>query len=277
MALPFSQRNNHVPVRTMTQLTDFDTPTRNAMWSVLAVARSHAEDQYDASEKLAYFTQMLWMRHLELPIDEAPYYAVGFAQMKKIFLEGSYIQVFDLVEFLLLAAPRSFGIEDLSDLWNQAFEKYKVGYRIIDGLVVQIDTDVEVQAVETALEDAQPYEGARYHLAQALKLLADRENPDYPNSVKESLSAVESLGEAITGRDTLGKAVKEFEKNGVKVHPAQIRAWDNMYGWASNEGGIRHSTQTIPDVTPELAKYTLITTSAFVSWLIDAARKAGKL
>lgn len=49
------------------------------------------------------------------------------------------------------------------------------------------------------------------HLRRALELLSDRENPDYRNSIKEPISAVESLSKVIAEKSnaSLSKALEE--------------------------------------------------------------------
>lgn len=56
-----------------------------------------------------------------------------------------------------------------------------------------VTNEREVELVETALQDSR-FNSVTTHLKTALRLLADREKPDYRNSVKESISAVEAMG-----------------------------------------------------------------------------------
>ncbi len=59
------------------------------------------------------------------------------------------------------------------------------------------------------------------------------------------------------------------------THSALQSAWVKMYGWASDADGLRHGGSKTPSVDQALAKYMLITSSAFVSYLTEKARKAG--
>lgn len=54
------------------------------------------------------------------------------------------------------------------------------------------------------------------HLDKALGYLSDRENPDYANSIKESITAVEYACNKITGEKntTLGSLLKHIDKRG---------------------------------------------------------------
>lgn len=103
----------------------------------------------------------------------------------------------------------------------------------------------------------------------ALEELADRKNPNYRNSIKESISSVESFCKIIIKDDnaTLGKALTEIEKTH-KLHGALKAAFSAIYGYTSDSGGIRHALLE-SDVKPEFgeAKFMLVSCSAFISYL----------
>ena len=61
-------------------------------------------------------------------------------------------------------------------------EKENSVYRIINNEVTPITSEQEIQSIEDALENANQYSGVQQHLNQALKLMSDRQNPDYRNS-----------------------------------------------------------------------------------------------
>ena len=103
--------------------------------------------------------------------------------------------------------------------------------------------------------------------------MADRENPDYENSIKESISAVEAICEIITllhGKEaTLGNMLKHLEDKGVYIHPALKSAFNILYGYTSEASGIRHAKNLGgEDSTFAEAKYMLVACSAFVNYLI---------
>ena len=114
-----------------------------------------------------------------------------------------------------------------------------------------------------------PHNAVNKHLQKALTLLSDRKNPDYPNSMKESISAVEALCKKITGDDkaTLGKALDSLKKAQLPLHPSLLIAFDRLYGYTSDAGGIRHGSIDIATVDYPLAKFMLVTCSAFVDYI----------
>ena len=110
--------------------------------------------------------------------------------------------------------------------------------------------------------------------------MADRESPDYRNAIKEAISAVEAAARVITGdrKATLGKALKAMKKQQrVKIHPALEKAYITLYGYTSDEDGIRHGMAEEPDIGYEEAQYMVISCSAFVNYMIGRAQKSGVL
>ncbi|MCD6238197.1 MAG: hypothetical protein J7K51_02530, partial [Thermotogae bacterium] len=114
------------------------------------------------------------------------------------------------------------------------------------------------------------------HLKRALDLLANRKSPDYRNSIKEAISAVEAICNLITKekKATLGQALKRIEDK-VSLHPALKNAFSNLYGYTSDAEGIRHALLNEPNLSFEDAKFMLVSCSAFVNYLISKASKAG--
>ena len=159
---------------------------------------------------------------------------------------------------------------DYMGKFNAALSKRNSAYRFIDGQLTEINSEDEKVEIETALTNTDRYTPVRTHLKQALALYSDRKQPDYRNSIKESISAVEALAKIITGQEkaTLGQALKILEK---KHHlPESLKkAFGALYGYTSNEGGVRHAlTENSTEVHAEEARFILVTCSAFVNYLI---------
>jgi hypothetical protein len=70
-------------------------------------------------------------------------------------------------------------------------------------------------------------------------LLSDRELPDYRNSIKESISAVENVVAKTVGveKGTLGQLIKKLEDE-INLQPTLRTAFSSLYGYTSDEGGI---------------------------------------
>ncbi|MEG9429947.1 MAG: hypothetical protein VZQ61_03370 [Christensenellaceae bacterium] len=152
---------------------------------------------------------------------------------------------------------------------NDLFEKEYVGYRFINGIIAPISDEIEVKEIEDAFTIQ--YNGARSHLEKALGFLSDREKPDYKNSIKESISAVESICKIIVGKDKaqLGEALKILEsKNGLK---GQLKSgFEKLYNYTNDKGGIRHAEGLFEsNVSFEEAKFMLVSCCAFINYLIS--------
>ena len=100
------------------------------------------------------------------------------------------------------------------------------GYRFIDGVIAPISNKTEVEAIETAINATQKtgLKGASLHIRTALELLGKKPTPDYRNSIKEAISAVESVAKQIVGADaaTLDGALKEL---GEKSKVSGPKSW----------------------------------------------------
>lgn len=135
------------------------------------------------------------------------------------------------------------------------------------GHLADVTSQEEIAMIEEAARDSR-FAGVSAHIDRALELYADRENPDYRNSIKESISAVESIARVVSGsqKATLGDALKTIEKTG-QLHPALKEGFLKLYGYTSDEQGIRHAMLDEPNLTAADARYFLVSCSSFVNYL----------
>ena len=114
------------------------------------------------------------------------------------------------------------------------------------------------------------------HLTQALILLSDRTSPDFRNSIKESISAVDAQCKIICEEPTttLTKSLEIIQRRGkVKVHRHLNEAFQKIYSWTNDDGGIRHPLTDEPNIDREDAQFMLIACSAFINYLIVKNQK----
>lgn len=275
----FAERIGKRAARSVIQSDDLDDETRNGLWNVTNAVRTQLDDdaRRRSSPAGSQLVAAIWAWVFGKPTDEQPADYKIWNVIKETILRGEWIDALDLIEDVVKRleqfASQSF-VDDVTGVYNQIFEQFLVGYRFIGAEITPIDSGADANAVDTAIEDSTSIKGARRHLERAVELLASRQDPDYANSIKESISAVESVCRAVTGEATLGGALKKLKGAGVKIHPALEQAWSKMYGWTSDEDGIRHGGIEAADADQSLAKYVLITCSAFVSHIIESGRKA---
>src|SRR5262249_26088548 len=110
-----------------------------------------------------------------------------------------WYEIYNLLEYILQ------NIEELtSDInWHKNFERTLnstleregAGYRAINGEIVPITAAHEVEAIRQAAgaSSSLGLDAVREHIDTALHLLGKKPDPDYRNSIKESISAVESI------------------------------------------------------------------------------------
>lgn len=193
----------------------------------------------------------------------------------ELFLEDREVEWYyklNLLEFIVGQIARLFS-EGTCSLFvrniNSDFERLNYGYRIINNLVTPVTSKEEVNSIEEAIGSAK--NNIKEHLNSALKHLADKEVPDYRNSIKESISAVGALCREMTRENDLGKALFVLEKKQRKLHPQLKAAFDNLYSYVNEkQSGIRHelmdeSGTYVP--TFHEAKFMLVTCSAFINYL----------
>jgi len=188
--------------------------------------------------------------------------------MKDHFFKCPWFAVYDLLEFLIQSKVVN-STQGMSGPVNDILAKFNAAYRVVDNQIVEITDQNEIRAVEEGL--IHPDTPVRTHLQTALSMLSDRTKPDYRNSIKESISAVEAVCRLVTGdeKTTLGEALKKVND----LHPALSKAFSALYGFTSDAGGVRHSLLDEPTTTYEEAKFMLVSCSAFVSYLRPSATK----
>jgi hypothetical protein len=222
---------------------------------------------------------LLWVFYFKKPIDlYKSRFTLVFEETKKYFFSCEWYEVYDLIEFIANNYPDNQVNLNFMQFCNSILERESSAYRFVSGIIAPITSEIEIAQIEESLEKTKSLKGVHAHLKRALELLSDRKNPDYRNSIKESISAVESICKLITGEDkaTLGKALGKIEKEGkIKIHPALKKAFENLYGYTSDAEGIRHGLLDEPNLDFEDAKFMLVSCSAFVNFLIGKASKFG--
>lgn len=198
---------------------------------------------------------------------------------KKFCDDKSWYVPYDIIEYALNIYEKNseeyLGIDveykEAVALLNKILCEEKSGYRFVNGQFVPITDETELEEIKTAMHSE--FDAVDTHISKALSLYSDRDNPDYENSIKESISAVESMCCIITGMTggsaTLGAALKKLEDNGVVIHEAMKSAFRQLYGYTSDENGIRHGGIDFKKAPEEDARYMLVSCSAFVNYLKD--------
>ncbi|MYA17411.1 MAG: hypothetical protein F4Z28_11955 [Gammaproteobacteria bacterium] len=148
-----------------------------------------------------------------------------------------------------------------------------------DGVPYFVDTDgsptiifaanaQERHAIEQArrsLTEAE-HPAAGGHLRRAEELLRDGQ---WRESVHESISAVESLAKSLVpGKAPLGTILETMQRDW-NTHPAFCSAMEKLFGWASNEPGVRHGGADTSDRLGRAeAAFMIPACAAFCTYLL---------
>ena len=279
--MTFSERHGIKKARDVIQADSIDGPLLNSLWNVLQL---HIFAKMDGSQWVNdqpgfLHVRAIWINFFKRPVDELRgYWPKEKAVIRDWFFspKSQWYEVYDLLEFVanLLGGDARKNFIAASNLM---LERELSAFRFVGGDLTRISSETESRAVETALTQTHALSGVNAHLHAALEKLGDRTNPDYRNSIKESICAVEAMCQMLAGEPgaTLGVALKQLRAKGVEVHGALEKAWLSLYGYTNDEGGIRHAMLDEATLTQSDARYMLVSCSAFISHLIDLAARGG--
>lgn len=277
----FSQRLGFEPAKSVIQKDNIDAELKDALWSALYVF--YLKELRDTRDSLIYHSkeiqlaQRLWFYYFKQPLDLFKPNGYWFYQyVREHFYKAEWHKLYHFIEVIMPYSSDEKTKEDFSVFCNEILQNELSAYRIISGQVTPITDSEEIKTIDEAIEHTP--NAAKHHLQQALVFFSDREKPDYRNSIKESISAVESICKQIAGdtKGELSSALKKIESSGnIKIHGAQKKAFEALYGWTSDDNGIRHALMEEPTLDAGDARYMLVTCSAFVNFLIEKSNKAG--
>ncbi len=271
--MKFSERYGHKSARQAIQLESMDADLRTSLWNVLRLYIwnhiAYASGGYYLSatgnSELNVFCTDLWCDYFKISLDELDDdFDVTIEVLNKYFFSCQWYEVYDFIEFSVEHFPFPPKHEFVKSI-NDVLKRELSGYRLVNGSIVKITDQVELKEIDSALDESKG--SVRTHLNRALELLSDRKDPDYRNSIKESISAVESLvQETLGARGTLGQLVKKLEDE-INLHPALAGAFGKLYGYTSDAEGIRHALLETDKLSFEDAKFFLVVCSAFVNFV----------
>ena len=276
--LSFSQREGKAPLPDPMRLQYLPIDFRNRVWRVM-------DDWIDRGRDLRYprtsYEELAVMRQLVIE------YAVSIlhrphdfmkhnpnehrAFLRKIVLDGKYDQVLSLVEFVIRSSiPPELGVALV-----QAFEVVPIAYSVETvsdrPTIVPRFSKESGAATKQAIKEIENHgpEGAKAHLLNATEAINHNR---YADAVRDSIHCVESVARTIDpkAQTKLSHALKSLENAGVLKHNALKVAFEKLYGYTSDEEGIRHSLleEGSPDVDLEDAVFMFAACAAFSSYLV---------
>ena len=277
----FSQRKGFTPIRETIQNNGMDDALRHGLWNAMHLSiwdriEYHHYTRSFRSSNVYYLFDSYWRELFKLPIDNLPPDVnLAYERIRKYFFNCQWYEVYDFIEFT---------VQNCSDelrnliilLFNDILKRELSAYRFIDTKLTDITDEEEMETIESAINSTTKHSGARNHLKTAVGLLCDRKNPDYRNSIKESISAVEALCVSVSDdpKATLGAALNKIEKTH-NLHPAFKKALSSLYGYTSDADGIRHAMLEESTIGYSDAKFMLASCSAFINYVLGKISEEG--
>jgi len=195
-------------------------------------------------------------------------------ELRGLFEHDDYVSVFDFLQFVMRHNKCPVGFPAAVE---RALRFGHAAYRVMEKTIYPIGSEAEKETIERAFADlaTTEFHGAREHLRAAGEQLS---NGDNAGSIRESIHAVESVVRVLEPKGDFAKALAKLDAK-VGIHGAMKAGFGSLYGYTSDEKGIRHplleGAEANVDETDAL--FMIGACAAFVSYLINKARAAGLL
>ncbi|MGV8017373.1 MAG: AbiJ-NTD4 domain-containing protein [Ignavibacteria bacterium] len=276
----FSQRMGLEEINSVLQIEGIRGELRNRIWSIIYfnLLKDLSDINYHMYRKLI---RDLYSNYFKVPADEMDHTleAVSY-KIKQYILDSLWNKVFDILEFIIHSINEQNEI--MADLFEmkltQIFKEEHSGYRLLNKQFVPITNELEVNEILDANNYTKKHtalNGANIHISEALNKLSHRTKPDFRNSIKESISAVETTCRIITGESTLGDSLKNLNSKGLELNSQLKSGFENIYAYTNDKkSGIRHAIieeHKAPDF--EDAKYMLVVCCSFINYIVGKCVK----
>ena len=284
--LNFSQREGKVPLPEPMQLEYIPRRFRQFAWKSIEEEISRLTDYTSDPDdpgfhyKVSDFHDITDSYHfnvLEKPHDEIRYNLEKNSNfVRDKIWNGTYHEVLTLIEYILRDERCS---ERLYKNLVDAFDTTSIAYFVADKgglptIMPRPSREAGVatqQAIETIHEGGM--DGAATHLRQAAEHINAQQHAD---SIADSISAVESVARMIDPEEngTLGPALDSLERVGLLRHRALKDAFKKLYGYTSDEQGIRHALleKDSADVGLDEAVFMFGACASFAAYLVSKHR-----
>lgn len=262
----FSERYGYEKPREVIIREQINEPIQNSLYNW--ITKIYDDNCYTPQFNQWNVERYIWIFFLNQRIDR---FNSRDDIIRSYILDDSNIwyKKLDLIElFYSLIRHASPRVNLYIDYLNAEFQRHNFAYRMVDGHIVEITGEEEIKSIEYSLTI--PIDGVKTHLQTALKhLSASQGEPDYRNSIKESISAVEACCRDITGESTLDRAITKLKNKGVAINAQMETGFKHLYYYTNDQKtGIRHALMNDANVpTSDEAIYMLVACSAFINYL----------
>ena len=156
--------------------------------------------------------------------------------LENFIIDSSWNEVLDLIEVVISS---SLVRADFVDSICSSFESTGCAYRLIGERIETVASEEMAKSLEnsTSIIEKSKFEGSKSHLNNSS---IELRRGNWKQSVRESISSLESLLYDATGKKSFAKAIDTLKPN-LEIHGALIEGWKKIYGYTSDKDGIRHA------------------------------------
>lgn len=252
------------------QLNSMSKELRNSLWNVIV---NYVPVNYQTNS-FGKLLKYLCVVFLKIPLTQLPYYEEDCRRyLEEVFMALEWYEVYNMMEYII-----KYKDDDKKAIFitavNLTLRNEFSGYTLLNDEFIPITNQEEINSLIEAqtIPATKGLQNICEHITKASSLLSKKPNPDYLNSIKESISAVEGACKILTGSKSGGiTSTLTILSKKSKIHPSLRDGYIKIYGYTSDEGGIRHPMLNDSNVGFEEAKYMLVSCSAFVNYIIDKA------
>ena len=278
--LTFSQVNGYEPLPAPLALEVISYEARLEIYNLLYSQTMRRTTGRHISGGWIGIYRALHQSFLKQPLDTFTTLSARILDLyKRLILEHlPFNRLFDLLLIILRHpnCPPDFAVQVVA-----IFERCQLAYRIDlsnPPIIFPAATPQEGEAISAALAALREagHSGTVTHLRKAMERL---NNGDWSGSIGESVHAVESVARFLDPihSNSLGAALDSLERHR-PLHSALKQGFKNIYGYTSDEEGIRHALINNPESPAgrDEAVFMLGACASFASYLWRVGQPANK-
>lgn len=285
----FSERYGYEPLPQPMRLGEISDDLRREIWNkTRELFQSRSRPEMSSSWGSTYFVESetgfierVLGKFLKKPEDEIDTsYTGALAHFKTLILKSPFNVVLDLIEEIANHKPMyAHRWELFARIIRFLFDKHAAAYWLDESRrpyhffprSSREQGEATQQSIQTIREA--DMKGASTHLRQAVEQINVRQ---FAKSIADSIHAVESVARQIDPESqTLRPALNSLKKAGLIKHPALKEAFSKLYGYTSDEQGIRHAllNQDSADVGVDEAIFMFGACASFAAYLVNKHRQ----
>ena len=276
--LSFSQAHGYEELPRQLKLGELPQRERVHIWNVFYI---HLDDPEEfvplltggisrLAQEWENIMRQVHLWHDNMPLDEwESRYDVVRDDLKSRIYQAPFNEVFDLIQFVMRQPECP---DEFTKSMKNIFARCRLAYTITEDqppTIIPAVTKTEGEAIVSSLSELNTagVTGSAPHLRKSAECI---NRSEWADSIRESIHAVESVARQIAPDKphTLTQALKSINKGG-SLHPDLIEACKKLYGYTSDEQGVRHALLDRKDsrVGMDEAVFMLGACASFASYL----------